>query len=357
MEAIYMGLMQTMQAAAERRSTTAADESTGDGAGFRELMKKNQGAEKASQTEDSVSAEGRPADAVTAEQPTEGEDVVSQEQLLSAALATMQNPVVVAAEDTAPDAPLTQLAPQTVQAVQTAQTAQETAEVAPVEQNADAEATAKQEANTAVEQRPVAEEAPQTTERTTVAHRERTEAAAQTDRPEQDLDKTEEVRESGTESAVFKDTKSVLVKVGEAASAEQSVPVKEQVGEQILRAIDQGKAQVSVQLTPESLGTIEVRMTVTDDGRLLVALHAENRQTQQLLEKDLGGLQQILSRGTQQEVQIEVPRQHDDRQQSFEDGGQHRQQEQHQEQREQKNETDFLHRLRLGLIPLDAEAS
>ena len=92
---------------------------------------------------------------------------------------------------------------------------------------------------------------------------------------------------------------------------------------------------------------------------LHVALRAENSQTQTLLEKDATGLQALLMRNTQQEVQVEVSPQQESQRQDFEDGRQHGQQQdpQQQKQEQKRNGLDFLQQLRLGLIPLDGEAS
>lgn len=358
MDQIYLGLMQTMQAATERQSTAGSDKSSEDGTSFRDLMEKNQNTTQATETRDGTAADNQPTDSPAAEQPDGAEEIVSQEQILSATLAVMQNPVVVVAEETVVTTPAAETAVQAVTegAQQMGQAMQNTAETGSNEQNTSVDSAVKQETNVVAEQRPVTAETRQTTEADAALQQKQPEGAVQSDKQEQDMAVTQGAQERGAETAVFHDTEHVLVKVGESGDAEQAASVKEQTGTQISKALEQGKSQVTVQLNPENLGTIEVRMTMTDDGKLLVALHAENHQTQQLLEKDLGGLQQLLARSTQQEVEVQVPRQQEGQQQNFEDGRQQQHQQNPQQRRdEEQSSGDFMQQLRLGLFQLDAE--
>ena len=96
-------------------------------------------------------------------------------------------------------------------------------------------------------------------------------------------------------------------------------------------------------------------MLWSKDGGLVVQLHAENRDTQSLLSKNLSGLENLLSRETQQEVRVEVPRQEESQRQDLYEQQQHQQRQQQQERRQSRH-TDseaFMQQLRLGLIPMD----
>ena len=100
-------------------------------------------------------------------------------------------------------------------------------------------------------------------------------------------------------------------------------------------------------------------MRWSDEGALHVILHAESTRTQNLLEKDMASLQSLLGRETQQEVKVELPRQQEAPRQSFDDGRQNGGQQHHQQEQRQSSRhsgQDFLHQLRLGLIPAE-EAS
>lgn len=174
---------------------------------------------------------------------------------------------------------------------------------------------------------------------------------------------TEAAESIGNESALFRDVRDVMVKVGEAASVEDgevlSESVGKQVGEQIIRALDCSEERISIRLEPGNLGRVEVEMTLTEQGTLHIELRAENKLTQRLLEKETAGLQYMLSHDSKQTVQVQVMQQDESRQQTFEDGnhdgGQRNPQ---QEQRKERHaENDFLQQLRLGLVSLDGEAS
>lgn len=174
--------------------------------------------------------------------------------------------------------------------------------------------------------------------------------------------------ESRTEQAdmepqpVFRDIKAVPVKVGEVYQAEPTVEngvELKDLGDTLTQAIDRGENRLELQLQPAELGRIRVEMRWSDEGALHVILHAESTRTQNLLEKDMASLQTLLGRETQQEVKVELPREQEAPRQSFDDGRQNGGQQQHQQEQRQSGRhsgQDFLHQLRLGLIPAE-EAS
>lgn len=165
------------------------------------------------------------------------------------------------------------------------------------------------------------------------------------------------VVEGEVENPVFRQVETAPVKVSETAApaeTETAAPVETQVSEKIQQAVANGETRVEVQLTPEHLGKITIEVTQKEDGSLHIALHAENHQTRSLLERDLSSLQTVLGRSTQQEVQVEVPRQQENQQNQLDDGRD--QQGRHQEQehkRQRQSSEDFLNQLRLGLVSFD----
>ena len=160
------------------------------------------------------------------------------------------------------------------------------------------------------------------------------------------------------ETPVFEDVKAVPVKVGEAHRAPQADEVTEkQIAPKVNEALAAGQTRVELQLNPENLGKIAIEMTTGEDGKLVVVLHAENRDTQNLLSKDMSRLAELLGRESQQEVRVEVPRQEESQRQDLYEQQQEQQRQRQQEQR-RRRETggeDFLQQLRLGLIPMDGE--
>ena len=171
--------------------------------------------------------------------------------------------------------------------------------------------------------------------------------------------------ESRTEQAdvepqpVFRDIKAVPVKVGEVYQAEPTVEngvELKDLGDTLTQAIDRGENRLELQLQPAELGRIRVEMRWSDEGALHVILHAESTRTQNLLEKDMAGLQTLLGRETQQEVKVELPREQEAPRQSLDDGRQNGGQQHHQQEQRQSSRhsgQDFLHQLRLGLIPAE----
>ena len=165
-----------------------------------------------------------------------------------------------------------------------------------------------------------------------------------------------ELQDAEMERPVFEDVKAAPVKVGDAPAAEKAEkPMETQIGDRLAQALQDGETQVEIQLNPENLGKVKVEMLWSKDGGLVVQLHAENRDTQSLLSKNLSGLENLLSRETQQEVRVEVPRQEESQRQDLYEQQQHQQRQQQQERRQSRH-TDseaFMQQLRLGLIPMD----
>nr|WP_325213062.1 flagellar hook-length control protein FliK [uncultured Oscillibacter sp.] len=346
--------------------------------GFQKLLEQKQGS-------DAPQAAKRPEKAETPQKPQEAQDAekiqeadASQEvqaapkgekeledQLALAAMAMLQNPVVpveqvmtpevqaeAAAAEIAPLAAETLLTPEEQSFVP--ETEQPVLE-APVEEG---EARTADQAVLAEElpQTIEAPEAPQDTEGRTVEVKVETGEARDTEETP-DAEETPELQGAETEAPVFEDVKAVPVKVGEAPkAAETGEPVEKQIGPKLTEALRNGETRVELQLTPENLGKVTVEMTWSKDGGLVVQLHAENRETQNLLNKSTAGLEQLLGREVQQEVRVEVPRQEESqRQDLYEQQQEHHQQRQQEQRRKQESGEDFLQQLRLGLIPLDGE--
>ena len=152
----------------------------------------------------------------------------------------------------------------------------------------------------------------------------------------------------------FGDSQELVLFVTE-PTAENGVELKN-LGDTLTQAIDRGENRLELQLQPAELGRIRVEMRWSDEGALHVILHAESTRTQNLLEKDMASLQTLLGRETQQEVKVELPRQQEAPRQSFDDGRQNGGQQHHQQEQRQSSRhsgQDFLHQLRLGLIPAE----
>lgn len=339
MNQAVLSMMQMVTAGKSQRTETGnrtgKDENAKD---FGAMLRDRQTADKTAGT-----AQGTVKAADTAETgPTVDPDGLEQQMLL-AAMALAQNPVVIV-QDVQPEVQKSGAAMELVP-IQTEQAPQQS--MAPVLET-EPEAPQLQTVETA-------QTAPQT----------ETGKADSGESRGSELPMEELHAESRTEQAdvepqpVFRDIKAVPVKVGEVYQAEPTVEngvELKDLGDTLTQAIDRGENRLELQLQPAELGRIRVEMRWSDEGALHVILHAESTRTQSLLEKDMAGLQTLLGRETQQEVKVELPREQEAPRQSFDDGRQNGGQQHHQQEQRQSSRhsgQDFLHQLRLGLIPAE----
>lgn len=334
-----------------------ATSSQEDAQKFRKLYDQQQSAAKSAKPSQKDAPKAEAKDASEAEPPQDGEaqeDPKLQEQMLLAAAAMLQNPVVTQVQD-----PVEQVVELAAPAAVPVEGVEVQTAVVPVETGEAAEEILPQAEQTAetVEavQRPAeTQEAPEVSQET-----QKTVETVEAPRAERDdgEGETEQKLEQGGETQVFQDVKAVPVKVGEAPAPEhtqEARPVETQIGEKLTEVLESGETRVEIQLTPENLGKVTIEVTSRQDGTIQVTLHAESSQTRGLLERDLTGLQSALARNTQQEVRVEVQRQ--EPQKNFYDGQQgheqrNPQQQQNKDRQSRESTEDFLHQLRLGLVP------
>ncbi len=367
---IMLNLMQTPNG-----SKPSAGSKNSDPEGFQKLMEESQGSGEGVKPGEGQPAAGTGETSETQEVPAEGapkpvqNDPELEKQMVLAAMAMLQNPVVPVEEVITPETAAVVV--ETVEAAETVEMAvvlPTEVETATVDVPLDAEPEMMETVETVeVPDAPPAEaeaveadvtpvKAPEAPQETAEPKERNVEARTREDgKPE--TDETVEVHEGMAERPVFEDVRAVPVKVGEAPEAEKTQePVEVQVGKQLEKALAKGETKVEIQLNPDSLGKIHVELTLREDGGLLVQLHAENSRTQGILEKNLSGLEALLGRNTQQEVQVEVPRHQESQQQNLFDQQKEQQQQQQQQQQRREhtqNSEDFLQQLRLGLIGPD----
>lgn len=351
MDQIYNSMLYMAQTAAERPAAKPAQPQEKDT--FQKQMEQASGKPE-TKTEPPAQEDQPQEGPVVAEDPKELE-----KQMALAAMAVMQNPVVPVEQVTAPEeaqvtgAADVEIVTETVEApvVNTPVTA-ETVEVLPEE---GAEETVEQLPQ---EQAKPVEVETQAAEDTGAEMKVTTGETGETG---QEADTQDTPEETAAEAPVFQEVREIPVKVGEPAAAEETreVPVEDQIGPKLAEALKSGDTKVEIQLAPESLGKVTVEVTLREDGTLHIALHAENSQTRGLLERSADSLAAMLGRDSRQEVQVEVPRQQESQQQNFYDGRQGRERQEQEQQQERRRERqggeDFLHQLRLGLVPGDGE--
>lgn len=336
-----LGMMQMVTAGKSQRTETGnrtgKDENAKD---FGAMLRDRQTVDNAAETEqDMVKVPTGTAESAPAVDP----DGLEQQMLL-AAMALAQNPIVIV-QDVQPEVQESGAAAELVP-LQTEQAPQQS--MAPVLET-ETEAPQLQTVETA-----------QTVPQTEAGKADSGESRG-SELPMEELHAESRTEQADVEpQPVFRDIKAVPIKVGEVYQPEQTAAVEvKDLGDTLTQAIDRGENRLELQLQPAELGRIRVEMRWSDEGALHVILHAESTRTQNLLEKDMASLQTLLGRETQQEVKVELPREQEAPRQSFDDGRQNGGQQQHQQEQRQSGRhsgQDFLHQLRLGLIPAE-EAS
>lgn len=79
------------------------------------------------------------------------------------------------------------------------------------------------------------------------------------------------------------------------ASAPPHLPVQEQIAVRIRQAKDDGADHISLRLDPPELGKLHIRLEIAQDGRAQVVVTADNRDTLDMLQRDVRGLERALA--------------------------------------------------------------
>ena len=74
----------------------------------------------------------------------------------------------------------------------------------------------------------------------------------------------------------------------------QNLPIQEQVAVHVQRAVREGAGRVSIQLSPDDLGRIHVKLDIDKDKRVTAAVTVERPSTLDLLQRDVKGLERAL---------------------------------------------------------------
>lgn len=362
MEQVQNSMLELMQLVMSHQSESSARKGEGTGeSDFHKLMEQTRDARPAAPEREQVEQKDAPETPAPKGEQKE-EDGELEQQMALAAVAALQNPVVPIGQTLSPameQAPVdgVELLPEGQLPTQQGTTA-ETNQGPVIGQSGEAGSEAAAQLQAPVEQTAAPEGQMQQSRQESDA-RPQTEGEAEIRVISRSTDESEQPVQ--TEAPVFRELESTPIKVGEAPRTEGSAAaadVEQQVGSKLHEAIQSGETRVEIQLDPANLGKVSVELTVREDGGLHISLKAENSLTRSLLERDAASLQTLLGRDSGQEVRVEIeapqsqPRQelYDQQRQG---GQQQREQEQQQQRQEQPREEgqDFLHQLRLGLVP------
>lgn len=166
---------------------------------------------------------------------------------------------------------------------------------------------------------------------------------------------TEASAQVQTARPLFEQVESVPVQVGQPVQAD-SPEMPMQLGERIEQAVQQGQNTIEVQLTPQELGKITIRLSVGEEGTL-VSLHSANAKTVSLLSEHAANIGAIVEQNHPGTVSVRVEQEQANAQQQYtqqehsnQNGGQQQQQQRHQAP---PHNDDFVQQFRLGLIARD----
>lgn len=373
MDFIYNALMASVKTPQERPSQTAEKKSDSDG--FQKLMDQKQTPDKSG----AVSGQEQPQQA-QGEQPQEAEAVQPvqdprelEKRMAMAAMAMAQNPEVAElVADIAEETPQILTDPNWddgfIPIGYDDYDGYRIVHWMQPEAAAENLQAFNEEAGEWIEQQQAEETAPETLVKDSVfpkpeapeAPKVRAEAV---EVPVDDVEERTEEAPAET-TPLFEDVRAVPVKVAEAPAKEEAAETRnigEQIGKQLIQITSvTGEANgqsVTIHLDPANLGRLRIEVSLSEDGLLRVTLTAENSRTAGLLDRHSGELAGLLGRYVERDVQVEVPRQENQHREDLYDQQQNSQQHHQQERRQEQKESgeDFLHQLRLGLIPVDED--
>lgn len=165
-----------------------------------------------------------------------------------------------------------------------------------------------------------------------------------------EAEKTEITPEPTTvKNAPAQDTEVVRIKVAEPFKQVDG-RLMNQISDKVQDTVFMGKDELLIQLTPEHLGKIAIKITMTDDG-IKVLLNCDNLKTQNLLADKAAGIGKIVEDNMNSPVTVEVK---DDgywnQQKNATDQHNNQRNQQNDQEKQSEDDTDvFIQQLRLGL--------
>lgn len=186
------------------------------------------------------------------------------------------------------------------------------------------------------------------------------ETGTQSETAAQPRQKEEQITVSTASSRpLFEQLESMPIRVGDPQPLDTtSGDFTAKLAGRVSQAVEHGTQQIEIQLSPENLGNVVVKLTRNEEGVLHVALYTDNERAARLLGEHSSALGMMLQNSGQGEVHIEVPQprqedqlwQQSDQQQGQNQGGQSREQ-----QNRKQNSDDFLQQIRLGLFQMETQ--
>lgn len=149
----------------------------------------------------------------------------------------------------------------------------------------------------------------------------------------------------------------IVIKVADPVTESSGKELAEKLGDEIVVKLDSGANEFQAVLNPKGLGEIAVKLSV-EGGKVLVSMTCSSETTKALLQNNVSSLVKIVEGNMGQETVVNVYNEKDSGQENF-DGhgnkGQYQGDSQHNQGNNDETETDFIQKLRLGILGMEME--
>ncbi|MCI1930553.1 MAG: flagellar hook-length control protein FliK [Clostridia bacterium] len=152
----------------------------------------------------------------------------------------------------------------------------------------------------------------------------------------------------------------ITIKVGEPVTTNTWKSVSQEIGKAIVESVKNGKIEkLNITLNPKELGKINVEFSV-DDKKVLVTLICSDNNTKTLLSDNMSALSKIVQSNLGHETVVNVYSEQSSGQEktseNFDGGGNnghYRDDSQQNGKRRKESDSDFIQKLRLGILDMD----
>lgn len=149
----------------------------------------------------------------------------------------------------------------------------------------------------------------------------------------------------------------IVIKVADPVTPATGKEIAEKLGNEIVVKLDGGQNEFQAVLNPKGLGEIAVKLSV-ESGKVMVSMTCSKETTKALLENNVSSLVKIVEDKMGQETVVNVYTEKDSSHENFDGQGNKGQYQGNSQQNQGKNdepETDFIQKLRLGILGMEME--
>lgn len=174
---------------------------------------------------------------------------------------------------------------------------------------------------------------------------------------EDDIKKDISEATTGAQIATTQEKDVVVIKVADPVTSATGTELAEKLGNEIVVKIDKGADEFQAVLNPKGLGEIAVKLSA-ESGKVVVSMVCSNEATKTLLENNVSSLVKIVEGNMGQETVVNIYNDKQNTQENF-DGqgnrGQYQGNSQQNKSDRDEEDSDFIQKLRLGIIGAEME--